>query len=54
MGSPSKQREEMRDDLDPGRPNRLQLIYDRRERKVTPGQNRTRVIQDRENLSITQ
>jgi hypothetical protein len=53
MGSSRNQREEMRDDLDLGRPNRLQLLFDRRVTKATPGHLRTRVIQDGENPSGT-
>jgi hypothetical protein len=37
--------EVMRDNLDLGRPDRLQLIFDRRVTKATPGPFRTRVIQ---------
>src|SRR5215471_13419663 len=36
----------MRDNLDLGRPDRLQLIFDRVVTKKTPGESRTRVIQD--------
>ena len=36
----------MRDNLDLGRPDRVQLIFDRVVTKKTPGQFRTRVIQD--------
>jgi hypothetical protein len=53
MGSSRNQREEMSDDLDLGRPNPLQLIFDRRVTKVTPGHLHTRVIQDGEDLSGT-
>lgn len=38
--------EVMRDNLDLGRPDRLQLIFDRRVTKATPGRFRTRVIQE--------
>lgn len=38
--------EVMRDNLDLGRPDRLQLVFDRRILPSTPGQFRTRVIQD--------
>ena len=38
--------EVMRDNLDLGRPDRLQLVFDRRILASTPGQFRTRVIQD--------
>jgi hypothetical protein len=38
--------EVIRDNLDLGRPDRLQLIFDRRITRQTPGQFRTRVIQD--------
>lgn len=38
--------EVIRDNLDLGRPDRVQLIFDRRITKQTPGQFRTRVIQD--------
>jgi hypothetical protein len=37
--------EVMRDNLDLGRPDRLQLIFDRRVTKATPGRFRTRVLQ---------
>ena len=37
--------EVMRDNLDLGRPDRLQLIFDRRVTKATPGPFRTRVMQ---------
>jgi hypothetical protein len=36
----------IRDNLDLGRPDRVQLIFERTVRKKTPGQFRTRVIQD--------
>ncbi|MEZ4637377.1 MAG: hypothetical protein R2856_20880 [Caldilineaceae bacterium] len=35
----------MRDNLDLGRPDRLQLIFDRRIRKNTPSRFRTQVVQ---------
>ena len=38
--------EVMRDNLDLGRPDRLQLIFDRRVTKATPGLFRTRVMQE--------
>lgn len=38
--------EVIRDNLDLGRPDRVQLIFDRAVTKKTPGQFRTRVIQD--------
>lgn len=38
--------EVMRDNLDLGRPDRVQLIFDRRILPTTPGRFRTRVIQD--------
>jgi hypothetical protein len=38
--------EVMRDNLDLGRPDRLQLIFDRRVTKATPGPFRTRVMQE--------
>jgi hypothetical protein len=38
--------EVIRDNLDLGRPNRVQLIVDRVVTKKTPGEFRTRVIQD--------
>jgi hypothetical protein len=38
--------EVMRDNLDLGRPDRLQLVFDRRILPSTPGKFRTRVIQD--------
>ena len=38
--------EVMRDNLDLGRPDRLQLIFDRKVTKATPGRFRTRVIQE--------
>ena len=38
--------EVMRDNLDLGRPDRLQLIFDRKVTKATPGQFRTRVMQE--------
>jgi len=38
--------EVMRDNLDLGRPDRLQLIFDRKLTKATPGPFRTRVMQD--------
>ena len=38
--------EVMRDNLDLGRPDRLQLIFDRRVTKATPGPFRTRVLQE--------
>ena len=38
--------EVMRDNLDLGRPDRVQLIFQRRITKATPGRFRTRVIQD--------
>jgi hypothetical protein len=38
--------EVIRDNLDLGRPDRVQLIFERRITKATPGQFRTRVIQD--------
>jgi hypothetical protein len=38
--------EVMRDNLDLGRPDRIQLVFDRRIVPSTPGQFRTRVIQD--------
>jgi hypothetical protein len=37
--------EVMRDNLDLGRPDRLQLIFDRKVTKATPGRFRTRVMQ---------
>ena len=37
--------EVMRDNLDLGRPDRLQLIFERRVTKATPGPFRTRVIE---------
>ncbi|MFN7924872.1 MAG: hypothetical protein U0Q16_32535 [Bryobacteraceae bacterium] len=36
----------IRDNLDLGRPDRVQLIFDRAVTKKTPGEFRTRVIQD--------
>src|SRR3954471_17187439 len=36
----------IRDNLDLGRPDRVQLVFDRVVRKKTPGEFRTRVIQD--------
>src|SRR5262245_13973784 len=36
----------IRDNLDPGRPDRVQLVFDRVVTKKTPGESRTRVIQD--------
>ena len=36
----------IRDNLDLGRPNRVQLVFDRAVTKKTPGEFRTRVIQD--------
>ena len=36
----------IRDNLDLGRPDRVQLVFDRVVTKKTPGQFRTRVIQD--------
>ncbi|MFL6451510.1 MAG: hypothetical protein ACJ746_28105, partial [Bryobacteraceae bacterium] len=36
----------IRDNLDLGRPDRVQLIFDRVVTKKTPGEFRTRVIQD--------
>jgi hypothetical protein len=38
--------EVMRDNLDLGRPDRLQLIFDRKVTKATPGSFRTRVMQE--------
>src|SRR5215469_16691531 len=38
--------EVMRDNLDLGRPDRLQLIFDRKVTKATPGRFRTRVMQE--------
>ncbi len=38
--------EVLRDNLDLGRPDRLQLVFERRVTKKTPGLFRTRVIQD--------
>ena len=38
--------EVIRDDLDLGRPDRVQLVFDRVVTKKTPGRFRTRVIQD--------
>lgn len=38
--------EVLRDNLDLGRPDRLQLIFDRRVTKATPGRFRTRVMQE--------
>ena len=38
--------EVMRDNLDLGRPDRVQLIFERRILPSTPGKFRTRVIQD--------
>lgn len=38
--------EVIRENLDLGRPNRIQLIFDRQVRKNTPGLMRTRVIED--------
>ena len=38
--------EVIRDNLDLGRPDRVQLIFDRVVTKKTPGEFRTRVIQD--------
>jgi hypothetical protein len=36
----------IRDNLDLGRPDRVQLVFDRVVTKKTPGEFRTRVIQD--------
>jgi hypothetical protein len=36
----------IRDNLDLGRPDRVQLVFDRAVTKKTPGEFRTRVIQD--------
>lgn len=36
----------IRDNLDLGRPDRVQLVFDRVVTKKTPGEYRTRVIQD--------
>jgi hypothetical protein len=44
--------EVIRDNLDLGRPDRVQLIFERRITKATPGQFRTRVIQDGVNPSL--
>lgn len=44
--------EVIRDNLDLGRPDRLQLVFDRQLRKNTPGPFRTRVIQDGVNPSL--
>src|ERR1700730_8624741 len=44
--------EVIRDNLDLGRPDRVQLIFERRITKQTPGQFRTRVIQDGVNPSL--
>jgi hypothetical protein len=44
--------EVMRDNLDLGRPDRLQLVFERQVRKNTPGRFRTRVIQDGVNPSL--
>lgn len=44
--------EVIRDNLDLGRPDRVQLIFKRRITKATPGQFRTRVIQDGVNPSL--
>ena len=44
--------EVIRDNLDLGRPDRLQLVFERQVRKNTPGPFRTRVIQDGVNPSL--
>ncbi|HEX6878815.1 MAG TPA: hypothetical protein VF135_00495 [Terriglobales bacterium] len=44
--------EVIRDNLDLGRPDRVQLIFERRVGKRTPGRFRTRVIQDGVNPSL--
>jgi len=44
--------EVIRDNLDLGRPDRVQLIFERRITKATPGQFRTRVMQDGVNPSL--
>lgn len=42
----------IRDNLDVGRPDRIQLIFDRRVTKATPGYFRTQVVQDGVNPSL--
>ena len=42
----------IRENLDLGRPDRVQLIFERRVGKLMPGRFRTRVIQDRVILSL--
>src|SRR3954468_16652030 len=44
--------EVIRDNLDLGRPDRVQLIFEKRVSKITPGRFRTRVIQDGVNPSL--
>ena len=44
--------EVIRDNLDLGRPDRVQLIFEKRIGKMTPGRFRTRVIQDGVNPSL--
>jgi hypothetical protein len=44
--------EVIRDNLDLGRPDRVQLIFEKRVGKMTPGRFRTRVIQDGVNPSL--
>ena len=42
----------IRDNLDVGRPDRIQLLFERRITKATPGQFRTQVVQDGVNPSL--
>jgi hypothetical protein len=42
----------IRDNLDVGRPDRIQLLFERRVTKATPGQFRTQVVQDGVNPSL--
>lgn len=42
----------IRDNLDVGRPDRIQLLFDRRITKATPGQFRTQVVQEGVNPSL--